>query len=503
MLGYGRGHGVIMDKHYRIVKSVEPAGSSVAMDEHEFLLRPDGKTVLLTTYHPRAFDLSPWGVDDGFGWIQDSVVQEVDVETGALIFEWRALDHVDPSEGFVGPMESEVAGDGRTKESPWDFFHVNSIDKNSEGDYLISARHVSCIYKVSGKDGHVMWRLNGMKSDYRLVDFEFSSQHDARFISENFTHTVMSLFDNGSNGFNQTEDFSWSMKIVLEHTTKTARLLKRYGAPDEHGGLLAKSQGNMQILPDGNIVSGWGNNCFLSEHLEDGTPVFYGWIALTGTMIYRVYKANWTAEPLTQPNLVTYSKEEKNMAFYVSWNGATEVTHWKFYTAEEESGPYDPVATVKKGGFETRYKHEGFKRWAYVEALHDNGVLSKSSKEQAFIPSSSLRGACDDWACPMVHQIGQEDANEVAAQIEEEQKELEELQAEIDRAREQKKALAVNGGTAVLILVLLVLISRSSVRRALMAAIAGCGDLLCDVQERSIHKLHFRGAGYHRLNGAA
>ena len=502
MLGYGRGHGVIMDKNYRIVRSVEPAGSAVPMDEHEFLLSPDGKTALLATYHPRAFDLSHWGIDNGFGWIQDSVFQEVDVETGALLFEWKALDHVDPGESYVGPMESEVAGDGRTMESPWDYFHINSIDKNADGDYLISARHVSCIYKISGKDGHVMWRLNGMKSDFRLEDFEFSSQHDARFISENSTHTVMTLFDNASNGFNQTEEFSWSLKVVLNHEAKTARLLKRYGAPDEHGGLLAKSQGNMQILPDGNIVSGWGNNCFLTEHLEDGTPAFYGWIALTGTMIYRVYKANWTAEPLTQPNLVTYSKEETNMAFYVSWNGATEVTHWKFYTAEDQTGPFDPVATVKKDGFETRYKHDGFRRWAYVEALHDEKVLSKSPVEQAFIPSPALRTSCDDWACPMAHQIKEEDAADVAAQLEEERKEVEAMRAEIERVKEERATRLKNIGAVAFILLLLVLFSRSSVRRAVLSSIAGCGDLLCEVRDRSVYRLKSRGGQFQRLNGA-
>lgn len=502
MLGYGRGHGVIMDKHYKIIKSVEPAGSSVSMDEHEFSLLPGGKTALLATYHPRAADLSAWGVSDGFGWIQDSVFQEVDVESGELVFEWRAMDNVDVAEGYVGPMESEVAGDGRTKESPWDYFHINSIDKNAAGDYLVSARHTSCIYKISGRDGHVMWRLNGMKSDYRLHNFEFSSQHDARFISENSTHTVLTLFDNGSNGFNQTEDFSWSLKVELNHQTKVARVLNRYGAPDEHGGLLAKSQGSMQILPNGNVVSGWGNNCFLSEHLEDGTPVFYGWIALTGTMIYRVYKANWTAEPLTQPNLVVYSKEEENTAFFVSWNGATEVTHWKFYTAEDRGGPFDPVATVKKGGFETRYQHNGYRKWAYVEALHDSTVLSKSSVEKAFVPTLALRPACDEWACSMSHQIGEEDANDVAQQLEEEEQELEAARAEIERVKDGRKMLAINLGAGALILIGLALVSRSSVRRALFSVVAGCSELLFDVQERSMYKFQVGRGQYHRINGA-
>ena len=484
-----------MDRHYRIVKSVEPAGSSVAMDEHEFILESGGKTALLVTYHPRAYDLTQWGVDDGFGWVQDSVFQEVDIETGKLLFEWRAMDHIGLEESYVGPMESEVSGDGRTKQAPWDYFHINSVAKNSDGDYLISARHVSAIYKISGKDGHIIWRLNGAKSDFRLEDFTFSSQHDARFVSEDSNRTVISLFDNASNGYNQTEEFSWSLKVELDHRTRVARVLQRYGAPDEHGGLLARSQGNMQILPNGNVVSGFGNNCFLSEHTEDGTPVFYSWIALTGTMIYRIHKANWTAEPLTSPNLVTYSKEETNMAFYVSWNGATEVTHWKFYTAEARDGPYDPVATVAKGGFETRYRHDGFKQWAYVEALHEEKVLSKSSVEKAFVPSPVLRSICDDWACPMSRTIDQEMAEEVAKQ-EEEEKELEAETEEAERIKDEQRVKTIKIGVGILILLGLALISRSSVRRALLSILAA----LCDVQDQTVYKLHIRRGQYQRLN---
>jgi hypothetical protein len=489
MLGYGRGHGIIMDKNYRIVKSVEPAGSSIAMDEHEFMLINGGKSALITIYHPKAYDLGAYGVDNGFGWVQESIFQEIDVETGGLIFEWRSLDHVDVSESYVEPMETEVSGDGRTKESPWDYFHINSVEKNPDGDYLISARHVSAVYKISGKDGHVMWRLNGLKSDFKLEDFQFSSQHDARFVSENSTHTVISLFDNASNGYNQTEDFSTGIIVEINHTTKIARCLKKWGAPDPMGGLLAKSQGNLQILPNGNVVMGWGNNVFLTEHTQEGTPVFYGWIALTGTMIYRVYKANWTAEPLTQPNLWSYSKEKNNMAFYVSWNGATEVTKWKFYGSHEKSGPFNPLTTVKKNGFETQYLYSGFKEWTYVEALHDNKVLSRSAVEKTWIPTPGLAKICDDWKCPMSHRMDQADEEDVRKQLEEEQLQLEAIREE-ERLKDERRAMAFKLGGGTCILLGLAMISRTSIRRTLLSFFA----------QDKYGKIQFWRGRYTRLN---
>ena len=163
LIGWGHGHGVIMDKHYRVVRSVEPASYQASSDMHEFMLIEEGKSALMTQYLRSAYDLCRWDLCDGLGYIQEGAFQEVDVETGEVNFEWRSLDHVDPEESYVGPSTTEISGSGEDPESPWDYFHINSIDKNKHGDYLISARHVSCVYKISGKDGHVVWRLNGAK----------------------------------------------------------------------------------------------------------------------------------------------------------------------------------------------------------------------------------------------------------------------------------------------------------------------------------------------------
>jgi hypothetical protein len=75
--------------------------------------------------------------------------------------------------------------------------HTNSIDKDQEGNYLISMRYTSTIYKISGKDGSIIWRLGGKLSDFK-TDFNFSSQHDAKFYSQNSSMTVISFLDNAS-----------------------------------------------------------------------------------------------------------------------------------------------------------------------------------------------------------------------------------------------------------------------------------------------------------------
>ena len=507
MVGYARGHGVIMNKHYQIVQSIEPVGSSVSADLHEFNLLPNGKSALMTIYHPRAYDLTAYGIVNGLGYIQDSVFQEVDVDTGELIFEWRSLDHIDPTEGYVDPASTEISGDGM-KDTPWDYFHINSIDKNTDGDYLISARHVSCIYKISGKDGHVIWRLHGAKSDFDLENFGFSSQHDARWHFENSTHTILSLFDNASNGYNQTEAFSTSMIVQIDHNKRTARLLQDYTAPHNKGGLLSKSQGNTQVLPDGHVITGWGSHAYLTEHLANGTCVFFGWTAITGTMVYRVYKANWTADPLTAPNIWSFSKSRKSTVFYASWNGATKVTHWKFYTSNTRSGPWQLASTVKKTGFETSYKHDAYTEWTYVEALHNDKVLRRSSVEKTFVPGPELSPLCHDYACQLAiapseeERRKQEEEAEAARLAAEEAETAEkEAQARIEEEEHRKAAarLRLNIIAGLLVVIIFVLVSRKNVRRTLLLWFSALGSCAAEAQQRSLNKLQLWKGRYSKV----
>lgn len=463
MLGWGHGHGVIMNKHYRIVKSVEPGSYQASSDMHEFRVLPDGKSALMTQYLRATHDLCDYGICHGLGYVNQGAFQEVDIDTGKVIFEWRSLDHIDLSESYVLPSSTEVSGSGLEPASPWDYFHINSVDKNADGDYLISARHVSALYKISGKDGHVIWRLSGAKSDFRLIDFLFTFQHDARFVSETEDETVISIFDNGTNGFNQTQPWSTALLIRLNHRDCTAHLLRVYDPPILEGSRhIAKSQGNFQRLLGGNFVLGWGCDAFWSEHLEDGTTVFYGSIGYRNVMNYRVHKFdNWVGLPLTKPALWTYArngnKENGSMMVYVSWNGATEVKEWVFYTSDSKSGPWSRAVTIPKSGFETIHRLESFSRYTYAEAVDKDATsIGISAIQETFVPSEGLKSYCDDLACKFAP-----DDEETRQQIKEagqRQRIAEELQRNA-AARRKKIFASVFGGIGGLVAVIAAVIS--------------------------------------------
>ena len=412
MVGWGYGHGIIMDKHYRVVKSIQSTNFQAASDLHEFRLTAGGKTALLSQYLRCPRDLCAYGMCHGLGYVVEAAFQEVDIETGKAVFEWRSFDHINLTESQVLPGTTDISSTGKDREHAWDYFHINSVEKNSAGDYLISARHTSTIYKISGQDGHTIWRLNGMSetnSDFSLTDFQFSFQHDARFVSETPTDTIISLFDNASNGYTSTSPTSRGLVIRLDHTTATATVLRTFT-----GTARAKSQGNFQLLPSGpnaNAVIGWGNNPTFSELLADGTPILSASYAthhplnplakLWIIQSYRVYKSNWTGIPLTRPAVWSYAKTDGSTTqIYVSWNGATEVSSWTIHTASSASGPWNRAMNAEKDGFETAAQLQTFAPWVKATALDAAGeVIGESEVQETFVPPEQMRQYCDDAGC--------------------------------------------------------------------------------------------------------
>ena len=383
---------------------MQPGGGMASSDMHEFKLINDGRTALMTVYQQRQFDMSPWNIKTGVGWVMESVFQEVDVETGRVLFEWRSLDHVDPSLSYTYPDHTDTSGTGLDPSSPWDYFHINSIDKNKDGDYLISSRHTCAVYKISHKDGSIMWRLHGENPTFSNINFSFSQQHDARWLFENTTHTMLSVYNNGYNGYNKTHSQSSGMLLLLNHVNNTAVQVRDYVAPGSKG-LLSSSQGNMQMLSNRHVVMGWGNNAYVSEHDAHGNLVLWGYFSKDpGFMNYRAQKFLWDGNPTDVPALWTYAKTPSPSSpttFYTSWNGATRVQSWRFYGAQNATSPFVRLNNgTAKTGFETSYTYAHFYPWTYAEALDAHGhVLSKSAHTYTFVPSPELQPYCDTLSC--------------------------------------------------------------------------------------------------------
>lgn len=265
--------------------------------------------------------------------------------------------------------------------------HLNSIDKDDSGDYLISGRFTSTIYKISGVDGSILWRLGGKRSSFAMVGFNFSAQHDARFHDCGDLYgdatTCISLLNNAAGGPVTTSDYSMGLLIALDTKTMTASLVQEYSRPDHS---LTVARGNMQILPNTNVLMGWSENAKSSEFTADGRLVAEASFTSNRFVTYRAYKFNFISRPAEPPTMKAFrygaSPSTTTCAFHVSWNGATEVRAWRFFARTRRSSEFSLVATVKKRGFETTGVAFGYQEEAFAEAVAENGTaLGRSAIE--------------------------------------------------------------------------------------------------------------------------
>ena len=354
---------VIADRKYRTIKHVFP-GRGLSADSHEFRLTPRG-TAFVTSYKSERRDLSVVGMGTDAP-VSDSVVQEIDIRTGRVVWEWRSLDHV--------PIRDTYAEMLRRPGAPFDYFHVNSITDTPDGNVLITGRSTNSVYKVSRRTGRIIWTLGGKRSDFRMGDgATFSAQHNAE-LHEN---GVLSLFDNGDSPViaKPDRDQSRGLLLKLNFRKRTARVKREFFNPAKP---LASTQANVQELPNGNWFVGWGGVPLISEHAPDGSLLFDA--ELRGiSSFYRAYRAGWSGRAPGRPKLLAERSEDGRTRVWVSWNGDSMVRTWKFYAG---SGPrsLEPVATRDRRGFETATAIPGTKNRLRAVGLDAKGEPAGRSR---------------------------------------------------------------------------------------------------------------------------
>jgi hypothetical protein len=354
--GHGRGEYVILDRHYRRIATVR-AGDGYMGDHHEFQLTPRG-TAYLPIYAPRRMDLRALGGRRD-GTIFDSIVQEVDVASGRVVWQWRAADHVPVTEGMTTPK----AG------TPHDYFHVNAVADGPHGTLLISARNTRAIYDVDKRSGRILWRLGGRRSDFRLgPGAHFAFQHDVNRLADG----TITLFDNEATP--RQADQSRGLVLALDMRTRTARMVRQYRHPDR---LLVGAEGNVQTLPDEHVFISWGAQSHVSEFSRGGRLLFD--LALPPTSdTYQAYRYRWHGEPLDRPALAARRVGDGRVTVWASWNGATELRHWQLLAGERPSALAPVGRPVPRRDFETALRSRTDARWIAVRALGAGGRLGQS-----------------------------------------------------------------------------------------------------------------------------
>ena len=375
--GNDQGSCRFLNSKYELVFTTKSYDLNWGTDQHECEVTPEG-TVLVTVYEPKPRDLSSIGgkkEDTMF----DSCFQEIDIATEKLLFQWCASEHI--------PVSETYAAYGKTsKGRGWDAYHINSVQKDKEGNYFIGLRRLFAIVKIDGKDGSRIWQLGGKMNNFTdLSDghaTDFAWQHSARFSGPDYRHLTM--FDNHNNAGERVigctgPSCSRGVRLELGYDAMTVKLLQNFYSPT---GLLSYAMGSYQTLPSGNVLMSWGNNPEITEFAPSGLPVmnFHFGPLDAAVRTYRVYKGDWHGHPGWLPS-VAMEKPGDEVWFWVSWNGATEYRSWAVYDADERDALDDigegtaTKTTVAKEGFEMRIVVRSVRRFVRVAAIDGDGAI--------------------------------------------------------------------------------------------------------------------------------
>lgn len=363
--GHGVGEDVIMNDHYQVLDVLQAANGDTA-DLHEFLLSP-GATAWITSFRAIRWNLTALGGPSDAA-VYDGVVQEIDVRTGNVLFEWDSLDH-------VSPTLSEIAYSSFSSK-PYDYFHVNAIDPSGHGTVLISSRNTDAVYLVDIATGSVIWRLGGKASSFKMgAGTRFALQHDARLRGT----SIVTIFDDEDNG-----KPARLIAIRLDLAHRTAAVIWAYMGPNRTS---VEAQGNLQLLSDGNLVAGWGSTTGspITEETSSGEPLFEA--SLPKKMnTYRAYRFPWTGLPSGSPSIAARDAPS-GTDVYASWNGSTRTAEWTVLGGTSRTS-LKPLRNVPAAGFETGIHLPGRLAFVEVEARGGDGhILGKSPVTQ--VPAAS------------------------------------------------------------------------------------------------------------------
>ncbi|GAA4832454.1 arylsulfotransferase family protein [Garicola koreensis] len=384
----GRGYGdiFILDESYQQIAQVTTTGDLEPgnADFHDTTITEDD-TMLIGAYVPAQADLSEVGGPED-GWVDEAVIQEIDIASGEMLFEWSSLDHVPVShakndfDDEQEELDDEAEEDEEpaqlgTEEEPFDYFHINSMTEDHDGSILVSARHTHAVYKLDRQTGELDWTLGGSGSDFDMDDDAvFAWQHDAQRAPDG----TLTLLDNHANG-SASDETSRGLRLSVDEEAMTASLVTEYAPPDDRS---AGSMANANPLPDGNMLIGWGAEPHYSEYTKDGELIYdvchgagcYGDNYHGGGGSYRAYKAPWEGQPETDPDVVITDEDDEGRLAHVSWNGATQVAQWRLLSGEDESSAAAHT-TVERDSFETAIPLPEDAQYTAVEALDENGEV--------------------------------------------------------------------------------------------------------------------------------
>jgi hypothetical protein len=326
----------IYDNSYRPIAYVQP-GNGLLGDMHEFKITARNTALMTLSHRVRVKSRN----------VLEGAFQEVDIRTGRVLFEWHSVGHVRLIESYYRLP--------RNPDKTYDYFHINTIEVDRDGNFLVSARNTHTIYKINRRTGAVMWRLGGKRSDFELgKGVRFAWQHDVR----RQANGTLTLFDNEAAPKMRKQSRGLILRVDEKRRTVTVVHSFVHDPP-----LVAVDQGNMQKLSNGHYLVGWGHQPYVTEFGPHGKPLLDLRFGRSGVDSYRAYRFSWVGRPHSKPTVAV-----EGNTLYASWNGATEVRSWQLLGGPDKK-KLRPLLAVPKTGFEAAIPLPADVPWVAVRAL--------------------------------------------------------------------------------------------------------------------------------------
>jgi hypothetical protein len=353
-------YNVIADTSYRIIARVRAHGHGIRTDLHEFGISRRS-TAFVLGYRILNRNLKRYGGVERSA-ILDNVIQEIDIKTGRVLLNWSAARRVSPRDSYVKPPPAGA----------WDAYHFNSINEDSDGNLLLTSRHMSAVYKVDRRTGKVLWKLGGKHGDFELGHgSRFYYPHDAKRAPDG----TITILDNNV-GAGAGGGPSRALRLRVDARRHRVRLLESVAHP---AGGKSESQGNADELPGGNLFVGWGISPWFSEYAPDGRVLFAAHFKDGWSQSYRAFKGSWVGTPKAKPALTARPGANGTIVAYASWNGATQVASWRLLGGADQSN-LTPIGDAAWADFDTKLVFKATPGFVQVQALDAAGdVIGESA----------------------------------------------------------------------------------------------------------------------------
>jgi len=264
-----------LDSSYAVIDSFR-CGNGYKTDLHELRVLPDGHQLMLG-YDPQVVDMSsivPGG--DRTATVIGAVIQELD-RNKHVIFQWRTFDHFKVTDATEEDLTAATI----------DYVHPNTIEIDTDGNLLLSSRHMDEITKINRNTGDIIWRWGGKNNQFRYLgdSVGFSHQHTIRRTQSG----SLLMLDNGNY---RPTPYSSVVEYQLDDIAKTVRLIWQYRhTPD----VFAIAMGSVDRFSNGNTLIGWGTTKpAITEVRPDGSVAFE--LQLPDSIVsYRVFRVPWHA----------------------------------------------------------------------------------------------------------------------------------------------------------------------------------------------------------------